>query len=105
MLAIDDTKDADLDDHHTKPPVKVTSAKKDPTAPTTRQLETLKQIVADLDLDDTTRGDFFQDAIGKARPTTHDDFEKSIAFGKTVLADLEDQAREALNREDDDGEK
>ena len=85
--------------------MKVTSAKKDPTAPTTRQLETLKQIVADLDLDDTTRGDFFLDAIGKARPTTHDDFEKSIAFGKTVLADLEDQAREALNREDDDGEK
>lgn len=97
LFAVDNTDTNDPDAADNSKPVEAPAPPKkpsDPTVATRSQLDRLKQIAQDLDLDENNTPDFFQDAIGKTRPTTRQDFEKSIAFGETVLADREDSTRE-----------
>lgn len=92
LFAIDDTKDADGQDN--RAPAVTAKPKVDQTLPTNNQLKELKEVVKNLDLDDQNTPEFFQDAIGKPKPRTKEDFTKSIQFGNTILKDQEDRAKE-----------
>lgn len=101
LLLLDDNKDPDSHDNTPKAAPK--AAPQNDTRPQRKQLDRLKQITVELDLDETNTSDFFQDAIGKPRPTTKEDFAKSIEFGQTILDDMAEKAKEVAEatREDD----
>jgi hypothetical protein len=88
LFAIDDTKDADFDQPATRPAV-ATSKPAASDQPTAKQVDELKALMGALFVvDEQDKADFFQDAIGKMRPTSKLDVENAIDYAATKLGDM-----------------
>lgn len=83
LFAIDDTKDADSHDNSKQVP----TVTKIDNRPTKKQLQELQMVMSELDIIPEDNSDFFQDAIGKYKPSSKEDFSKAIQFGYDRLSD------------------